>query len=669
MQKPLLKRPAKLFLAACMLFLVLGLGSAFAMNVSAQDGEVTGTVSMSYGVNNGSGLSWKVFNSRATASKIDALRLQTSSSYYLRYRTWNESQSGYYSWNQSNISNSDEFAGSSMGYRIQRLQIEACLSNGNPTTGVVVMYRVRIGGTWLDWVSNADMTAMQNIKTKYNIAGNLDTDSFAGRTDGSAIDGIEIRVFDERSVGKSKIITAPHICQLPDFPTGCESAAAVMAMRYLGITTTMDTFVDKRLDKTLGDTPFNVYNTPFDPNETFGGNPRSTSGYGCYSPVIKNALDKILPGKGCYAVALSNVSLKNLCSQYIDQDIPVVLWATINMAAPQNANSWVYNGNTIQWIIPQHCLLLVGYDDDNYIFNDPGKSTALTYYSKASVETAYAGLFKQAVVVLRETVAVKSVKLSPASKAMTVGGTATLTATISPADATNKTVAWKSSKNSIATVNADGKVTAKASGKATITATTNDGGKKATCEVTVKPKKPSSVKAKVVSATSVKISWSKAADVTGYEVHRMTAQSGTYKLLKTTTGASFTNTGLLAGKTYSYKIRAFKKVDGQKIYSTYSSVASVTPKPLKVTGMKTVKLKPGKAEVSWNRQANVSGYQIVRATSKTGTYKSVGSTTKTTFKNSNLTAGKTYYYKVRAFKKVDGKRVYGAYSEIKKAEV
>ena len=84
-------------------------------------------------------------------------------------------------------------------------------------------------------------------------------------------------------------------------------------------------------------------------------------------------------------------------------------------------------------------------------------------------------------------IAVSSVTLSRGSLELEVGQTETLSATVSPSDATNKTVSWSSSNSSVATVSG-GKVTAVAAGSATITATATAGGKSATCTVTVKNK-------------------------------------------------------------------------------------------------------------------------------------------------------------------------------------
>jgi uncharacterized protein YjdB len=83
-----------------------------------------------------------------------------------------------------------------------------------------------------------------------------------------------------------------------------------------------------------------------------------------------------------------------------------------------------------------------------------------------------------------DTVAVTGVKLNKNSVPLKTGETAKLTATVLPDDATDKTVSWKSSDDTVATV-ADGLVTAVTDGEATITVTTADGGKTAVCTVTV----------------------------------------------------------------------------------------------------------------------------------------------------------------------------------------
>ncbi len=88
------------------------------------------------------------------------------------------------------------------------------------------------------------------------------------------------------------------------------------------------------------------------------------------------------------------------------------------------------------------------------------------------------------------TVSVTSVTLNKTAVSLEIDETETLTATVNPSNAANKSVAWKSSDNSVATVE-NGLVTAIGEGVATITVTTDDGSKTATCTVTVtKPEEP-----------------------------------------------------------------------------------------------------------------------------------------------------------------------------------
>lgn len=339
---------------------------------------------------------WHSFTSMASSVHINGIKIKTDKSkpYYLLYRTWNEGKSYYYPFVKSN---ENDYAGYPGG-TVQLLNIQVYSKEDvKLTSGVVVMYRVHVEGNWLPWVSNADPKWMRSVQSKYNLDGTLDTGSSYAGIDGKNINGVEIHIYEENEIytkpqtpiGNSKIIQAPFISQLGKYPTGCESVTTVMALNHIGIDVSVDKFIDSYLTKT---------GVPFDPSISFGGNPRSTSGYGCYAPVIKKALDKALSGKNYEAKVLNNVSLKTLCSQYIDKGIPVILWATMYMNTPYISSTWTYNEKTINWIAPEHCLLLVGYDSSHYIFNDPLTSHPQTYYSKSSVEAAYKGLNYQAIV-------------------------------------------------------------------------------------------------------------------------------------------------------------------------------------------------------------------------------------------------------------------------------
>ena len=81
------------------------------------------------------------------------------------------------------------------------------------------------------------------------------------------------------------------------------------------------------------------------------------------------------------------------------------------------------------------------------------------------------------------TIPVESVSLDKSTASIAVGKTVTLTATVSPSNASNKTITWSTSNSSIATVS-NGTVTGQSSGTTTITATSNN-GKSASCSVTV----------------------------------------------------------------------------------------------------------------------------------------------------------------------------------------
>ena len=113
-----------------------------------------------------------------------------------------------------------------------------------------------------------------------------------------------------------------------------------------------------------------------------------------------------------------------------------------------------------------------------------GEVTAVSAGTATITATADGKSATCTVTVTAATVPVTGVTLNKTSTSLYVGDTETLTATVEPSDATNKTVTWTSSNPSVATVE-NGVVTAVGAGTATITVTTEDGTKTATCTVTV----------------------------------------------------------------------------------------------------------------------------------------------------------------------------------------
>lgn len=141
-------------------------------------------------------------------------------------------------------------------------------------------------------------------------------------------------------------------------------------------------------------------------------------------------------------------------------------------------------GNNITWSLDSGTLPDgLTLDSNGTIAGTPTAAGTSTFTVTATND---AGSASKEYTLTIKAVSVTSLKLNKDSLTLQERGSDTLTATVEPADATNQDVTWKSSDTSIATVSADGTVTAISAGTATITATAKDGsGVSASCTLTV----------------------------------------------------------------------------------------------------------------------------------------------------------------------------------------
>lgn len=153
------------------------------------------------------------------------------------------------------------------------------------------------------------------------------------------------------------------------------------------------------------------------------------------------------------------------------------------------------------------------------------------------------------------------------------------------------------------------------------------------------------VKVKKKSSTSVAISWKKMSGAEGYNIYK-TTPTGNSVLAGTATGTSFVDNYVTPGVNYTYTVKAYNSkfniYGGDDTFNAYKHVLSAPSiSSVKNSAKKT-------ATISWKKSAYATKYIVYRSTSKNGTYKKVATvaSSKTSYKDTKVSKGKTYYYKV-----------------------
>ncbi len=182
------------------------------------------------------------------------------------------------------------------------------------------------------------------------------------------------------------------VCQNPELPTGCETAALTSVLNFKGYNVDKCTIADKYLDKgPLFKTDFNV---------AFVGDPRDPYSYGCYAPVIVKAANKFLTEKKSTLSArkLEGYRFEELFN-FTDTGTPVLVWTSSDLVQGRYTDSWeTSSGKKVTWYSNEHCVVLLGTRGDNVYVGDPEYGTVKAY-NKALFKKRYQEMFSQAVVI------------------------------------------------------------------------------------------------------------------------------------------------------------------------------------------------------------------------------------------------------------------------------
>ena len=287
------------------------------------------------------------------------------------------------------------------------------------------------------------------------------------------------------------------------------------------------------------------------------------------------------------------------------------------------------------------------------------------------------------------TAPAQSIALSDKTLTLAIDqGTYTLTWTFSPKGSGGELV-WTSDNAGVAKVDQKGVITPVSVGETDIRVKT-DQNVTAVCHVVVKGTAKDLFAAGMPEITTCKaagntvlLTWNKYENADSYIILRRKMGESKFAKIATVKDLSYTDTAVSPSTPYYYSVQAVSTKWGGAIKSSYDKNFSVTingiaptPTPAQTVKPKTpaVTVTAGKkqATLKWKKVSGAKGYVVYRATSRSGKYKAVSTIKKgstVSYINKKLTSKKTYYYKVRAYRTENGKRIYSSYSKAKSAKI
>ena len=180
------------------------------------------------------------------------------------------------------------------------------------------------------------------------------------------------------------ISNVPTINQYPNYPTGCESIALLILLRYYNVDVTAEQIVNI-LPK--GSLPYYEDSILYggNPYIEFVGDPRNSYSFGNYDIPLQNTANTFKSG----IINASGTSLNDILN-IVKQNRPVLVWSSINLGTPFISNTWIYKptNTTINWYSGEHAVVIIGFSPDKIIISDPINGT-IRYQNRNTFESRY----------------------------------------------------------------------------------------------------------------------------------------------------------------------------------------------------------------------------------------------------------------------------------------
>jgi len=165
-----------------------------------------------------------------------------------------------------------------------------------------------------------------------------------------------------------------------------------------------------------------------------------------------------------------------------------------------------------------------------------------------------------------------------------------------------------------------------------------------------------------LNTTTIKLTWSAVSGATGYRLMAYNTLTKSDIFLKDVEGLSTSIGGLKTGSDPMIRVYAYTLINGEKILGAPSSFIHTLPIPEPVSNLKVSSTNVSSISLSWSPVSGASAYEIYRSTSSSGTYLKIGTSNTISYTSLGLSFYKTYYYKVKAYTKVNEVAVYGSIS-------